>query len=519
MSIRPLRARFFTLEDGTTITGGTLTITSSGELAIEQNLNSLGATLDGVGVENYGNIQVDDAFGQVTLTLAGGTTITAGDLTIGYAGVVDVEAGSNTLGATLDGVSVDNSGVIEVGAVASGATLTLDDDAAIANGTLTVNYGSALDIETGSNGPGYGATLENVNVWGSGAIQVDFGQNGADLILSAGTTVTGTALSISATGMVEIQSGLNNLGAVLDNVSVDNEHLLQVDASATLTIADTVTLQGGGTVDLQTATEQIAGTISGDSSGVLSPGTLDNVDNTITGTGYIGAGDATLTLDNETSGTVDADGAGSFITLDTGNTITNAGLLEATNGGTLYIDDGVTNTGTGTMEADGSSLLITSNSNGISGAGQVEVTGAGLVDFANAQTADVTVEFMGAGTVALDQSETSASHVSLSGFAAGDSIDLSDLTYSTSETAIWTQAGQSGTLAIDNGSQAPETITFDGNYSQDNFVVVDDAGATALALSPGYTYTQLAYPPADMPADSDKPGRSHQQCWPGPRSI
>ena len=69
---------------------------------------------------------------------------------------------------------------------------------------------------------------------------------------------------------------------------------------------------------------------------------LENFDNAIVGTGTI----SNVDLDNDAAGTIDA--TGDTLTLDTGTTIDNAGLLEATAGGTLDVKDGeINNSGTG----------------------------------------------------------------------------------------------------------------------------------------------------------------------------
>jgi hypothetical protein len=114
-----------TLDDGTTISGGTLTIeNSSSELDIEA---STGATLDGVTVVNTagGTLNVDP--GKATLILDDGTTMTGGNLDIGSKGTLDVEAGSNGDGATLDGVNIANDGVLQV----DGSTLYVDSASTI----------------------------------------------------------------------------------------------------------------------------------------------------------------------------------------------------------------------------------------------------------------------------------------------------------------------------------------------------------------------------------------------------
>ena len=57
-----------------------------------------------------------------------------------------------------------------------------------------------------------------------------------------------------------------------------------------------------------------------------------------------------MTLINQTHGTIDADVAGGTLTLEPGTVITNDGMLEATNGGTLQIDNPVIGSGSALIE-------------------------------------------------------------------------------------------------------------------------------------------------------------------------
>ncbi len=61
-------------------------------------------------------------------------------------------------------------------------TFTLDDGTKFEGGSLTINGGSTLDVEFGSNGfsGAAGAALDNVSVSGSGTILVNSEGNGAD---------------------------------------------------------------------------------------------------------------------------------------------------------------------------------------------------------------------------------------------------------------------------------------------------------------------------------------------------
>ena len=97
-------------------------------------------------------------------------------------------------------------------------------------------------------------------------------------------------------------------------------------------------LTGGGAVLLESGSLIYGNGSSG------SPDTLENVDNTISGAGTIGHnGDGDLALTNDSHGIIDATG---ILVLDTGHSIVNAGLLEASSGGELDVKDSeIDNTG------------------------------------------------------------------------------------------------------------------------------------------------------------------------------
>jgi hypothetical protein len=85
------------------------------------------------------------------------------------------------------------------------------------------------------------------------------------------------------------------------------------------------TLSGGGTVSLSGSTARIVGNTAAT--------TLTNLDNTISGTGYIGV--RTMTLVNKAAGVIDA--TGSLVVNTPGETLVNAGLMEATSGGNMLL--------------------------------------------------------------------------------------------------------------------------------------------------------------------------------------
>src|SRR5437879_119483 len=162
-----------------------------------------GATLDGVNVENgSGVIQVDDILSPDASTLVAddGTTISGGTLTIGSVGTFEVKSAS---GATLDGVSVANSGLVQVdaasrlnldgttitgGTVTDGGTIEVTGDSAINSasingGQVTVDAATTLTLD--------GTTVTGTTITDGGTVKVDIGQ-ALDL---SGVTLTGGAIS------------------------------------------------------------------------------------------------------------------------------------------------------------------------------------------------------------------------------------------------------------------------------------------------------------------------------------
>ncbi len=230
------------------------------------------------------------------------------------------------------------------------------------------------------------------------------------------------------------------------------------------TTADGAVSLGGGTIKGNGTTAEI----------------LDNFNNVISGYGHIGLGTDLLTLHNESAGVIDANVSGQMISIDTGsNTIVNAGTMEATAGGTLQIESSVSNSAL--IEANGGTVFVASTAV-ITGTATVTITHGGLAEFAGSstQTLDLNATFSGAGTLQLDHSQQYGG--TISGFGVGDKIDLTDLTYSTSETDVWNST--TDTLTIYNGTHSASLI-FSGSYNQNSFSLTSDANHdTEVVLSP-----------------------------------
>jgi hypothetical protein len=281
------------LDDGATITGGTLTIeNSSSVLDIEAKI---GATLHGVDVVNTagGNINIDP--GKATLTADDGTTFTGGTMTIGGKGMFDVDSGETGNGATLDNVDIANCGIVQV---EDGAVLHLKG-VTIAGGILNT-VGDPYD-----NG---------------GVIQV-LATDGKSIFDGSANTVTVEGyVQVEPNAQLELKGDIDLAGGIIELDESDTGHhgsQLVIDGHVTLTGYGYVALEGNDT-----------GIVGG---GGESTATLDN-ESYIYGSrgGYIGTGDDSLIFIN--SGTVNSEaGHAGPLVIDTGDhAVINTGILEAT---------------------------------------------------------------------------------------------------------------------------------------------------------------------------------------------
>ena len=130
-------------------------------------------------------------------TLDDGTTMNGGGsaaLTIHAGSTLDVENGPHGGGATLDDVHITDCGAFDIGDMASGAILTLQDDATIAPGgigTMTIHANNTVDVETSTNGGAGPDCVERSEFNPSFDIGDLLSDSGAILILDDGTNVNG----------------------------------------------------------------------------------------------------------------------------------------------------------------------------------------------------------------------------------------------------------------------------------------------------------------------------------------
>jgi hypothetical protein len=191
---------------------------------------------------------------------------------------------------------------------------------------------------------------------------------GANFAVTADTSEDVDSLTLASNAILDITGGtfttgaVTNAGDILVNATIVHENTVfsvdgavvntgsiriasaDQDTAALLIGAGGVTLGGGGQVVMSGAATIVGGAATD---------VLTNVDNTISGFGDIGNG--RMTLVNEAAGVIDASGSDKHtLTLYTGGeTLTNAGTLEATGVGPLVIADTVIAGTGGTILAAG----------------------------------------------------------------------------------------------------------------------------------------------------------------------
>ncbi len=409
-------------------------------------------------------------------------------------------SGSDIVGGTLETGDPANAGngFIEVGA---GLEATFFDGST-SNGPVTVD--AFVQVDDGSNLELLGA------INGDGAVSV---MSGATLSLS-NTTVNG--LNVDNFGTVSVRGAAV---ATFENGSFINENGGEVIAT------------GAGSEIIIDGADNF-GTVDATSGGIVSlNGDLINESDAI----VKALNDGTVNIDptsGENDGTIAADGLNASATLNLAdsaqdnNSHGNVGAMQALDGGTFTItgSEGQTFDNPGTLDAESGGKIsvevATDNTgDGVSDGGQIAVSGAGsFIDFYLGVTggtaiisdggkleygwsSDVATTFDGAGTLVLDHQNRSGSDFVLSspyyigntsfdtasyigtigGFGPHDTIDLTDVTYSSGEYAVWnqtsTQNGGSGVLRIFSAAGAFEaSLNLNGIYTSGEFALAHDSG-------------------------------------------
>jgi len=499
--------------------GGTLLASGKGTMSIDVSgiTNETGGlvkadsgslTIDelGNGSANYGTYEAIDG-GILTINHAGSATNYGTFKADGGTFVLNNNAGDTNHGtlAAADGGTLDVNLVSDSGS-GGGNYATVE---AISGGTVAIaggfaNLGGATIEATGDNSR---VDFTNENVSNAGTMQaLDHGTLSftsaaidnaggtiaasgdfcvvelSDATIAGGTLATGSLTSDSS-GKIEIAAagGVDtsvfdgsaspltidgyvrvDAGAKLELIgTIDNRGTIDVSSGdPNLVIDGEVCLEGSGNIVLSGAGDNIVGATCNDSCNVLI-----NY-NDISGAGAIGNGDGHLALTNECGGTVDANVSGETLTMHTGNSISNAGTLEATNGGILQIYDEVCNS-CGTVEANSGGAVDIVGS--ISG-GSATIAG-GTLEYTGYSNVNTT--FNGSGTLVL----AGTSHFTGTLFDVGsrDVIDLTGIQYSASGTTLSYDTDTDVLTVTDQGGPSI-SIQLSGTYAQNDFTLQQDSG-------------------------------------------
>jgi hypothetical protein len=409
-------------------------------------------------------------------------TLTLGDLLgVTNEGVIE---GTGTAGLVITETTVIQTANGSISANGAGAAVVLGPGATIFNeatngfAVSADGAGAVVDLETASIA---GGTIAGIN---GGVIQTIVGgtQNVLDGADNGPLTIVGNFLD-------------DNQQVVVLEGEIDNEGSFALSDGLLVTDPNTL-LSGGGTLIL--GGPQNIGDVIGPLDG--SPGSLENVNNTISGAGAIGNiplyTNTALTFQNDAGGTIDANDPNAAMLISTGQSVTNDGKIRADNGGSLVIDDPLLNNGT--VTADGGSIDLMG---AVSGNAPV-VSGGGMLSLEDNDSLNVV--FAGAGLLLLPSVSTVNYAGTVTGFGAGDVLEV-DVGFQDTYQVVLQPAGPSlQTALLTVGGDVNQTVAtigiFSGDYSAANFsVAANDQNNLSMV---GFVPTTQA-PPAVRDFDSD----------------
>jgi hypothetical protein len=234
--------------------------------------------------------------------------------------------------------------------------------------------------------------------------------------------------------------------------------------------------------------------------GVAANVTLTNFDNTISGSGLIGAGGMGLT--NLAAGVIDQTG-GVALVIDTGTaTIANAGIIEASGTGGALIASAVANTGL--LEAIGGNLTVDGAVTGTTGSA---IINRGTLYFASSVSQNI--RFSGAtGELVLAQSLAYAGSIAGISQTGGTLLDLRDIALLAATQATYSGDRTGGILTVTDGTHTA-LLDIAGNYQGSTWTVSGDGvggviviDSQARASAPAFVAAMAAVgaaPPSAQP--------------------
>ncbi len=326
---------------------GSVTLKGSGGLTLSNNANN--------NIMGYGQPSGATFTNQTTIRGAGnigGNGIGSGNSFINQ-GTVNANQ-TTPLTIAVGAGTVTNTGTLEA---TNGATLSLNGGGIVTNtgGTIHADPSSIVTLQSGLTISGGTLTTS-----GTGTIQANCCFNDGTL---SGVTINGT---------FQVNDNIQHLGG-----TITNNGSVQLNStgggSAILDVNGDVTLQGSGTLIMSNdANNQIMGY------GQTSPASLTNKI-TIQGAGDIGGNGIGSGETFNNQATINANQVTPLIVAIGAGTVTNTGVLEATNGAKLSLSGSgtLTNTG-GTIHADSGSVVSIESGLTVSG-GTLTTSGSGSI--------------------------------------------------------------------------------------------------------------------------------------------
>ena len=399
------------------------------------------------------------AGGPVALTDSGSLTVFGGTLLAG--GSVDIDS-NGLLGATMTaeaGAQVTFQGTLLGSVAGQTGSLIVTGSSTTGIATSWVNGGASLEVGVAAVTP----TLAG----GVGHVKVTLGatlSSGADIVgVNAGSSGDISVIATSATATSPA------VGGTLTDTS------LTIGQSGT----GALTVSGVGSTVTTSGASVIGSHVGGIGTATVSGGGAW----TTTGALTIGdAGSGTLTV-----GTGSSVSAGS-VTVGNSGTITLAGgtlslsslspsllRIHATMSGFGTVNGSITDNGT--INATGGTLTL---SGPVGGFGQLDIGTGATLDVVKTTGASDTIWFQDstAGTLVAGQLGTVGA--AISGFGAGDTIDLSSLKFTPLAKATIAQ----GVLTVTSGT-ATETLRLAGIGTGTSFSVTQDASGTGTDIRLG----------------------------------
>ena len=437
--------------------------------------------------------------GQVTLSDYAQNTITGAAPTAALTNVNDSISGSGQLGdgeltldnetkGVIDASGTNNQLVIDTGSgpfTNAGTIETTGAGGLVIENTTATNTGAIAAYGSG------GLVIDNSTINGSGAGVVEALAAGSQVDLE-NAAINGGALKTANGGEIETIAGdstvkgatFSNAGSVvvedgtaLTVIAINNTGTIALNSTGDLTmlaLAANVTLKGGGQItlaDVAPGAGSATNEVLADGATVAAPFSLTNMNNTILGAGLLGDGDATMKLTNQTSATIDANGANP-LTIDTGNSLANAGTLVATGAGGLFIDDTLINTGM--IEANGGNVTVGDD---LSGPGKSEIFSSSDIELKGSSNKAAIIfenDTTDTGVLVLDHSIVAGGLAAFTGTVAGlyhdgtnsDTLDLQDINFASGVTWSFKENanGQQGVLSVKDHLGDTANVTLLGQY-------------------------------------------------------